>query len=221
MPARRPPPPIDKATITQEPPPAPTTATPAPEAVKATEQPDDQPEPIDNHTAKMLATLGDPKALRAAIDRDLVHADDRTREQVTDFFGRTAMGDRFIQASEITGISWLIVRSYCHHHPKIRDIYEFCQDIGKQTRQCRREMNLDHRGNVGVRSPIYYKGAVVGYVLKPSDKCLELALKGGDVEGKYADRSKTESTVKGIMYHIHGVDRTPVDKLERPDILDV
>ncbi len=230
MPGKRPPIPPENVTISQEPQPASEeqkgtegkmVESTTPETTTTPTTATDQPDTVDDHTARNLTLIGTPGALEHAIDMDLARSTRRTREQVVSFLQRTAMGDRFIEASETVGISWNQFRMLAYTHPKTMEIYEFCKDLGKPIRQCRREMELDRRGNIGVRSPVYYKGKVVGYVYKPSDKCLELALKGGDTTGKYADRQKVETTGQAVVYHIHGVERTPVEKLTRPKVLDV
>ncbi len=222
MPARRPPPPIDQATITQEQPPAPTTAsTITPEAVKATEVSPEASDGPSGEETRLLALLGDSEALKAEIDLDLANVKARTRGKIVNFLVRTAVGDRFIEAAESAGITWPSFGFYEGKYPLIRQIYTVSKVLGKSMRQCRREIELDRRGVKGIDKPVFYKGVQVATIKEYSDKCLELALKGGDTDGKYIDRSKVETTGQAVVYHIHGVDRTPVDKLERPDILDV
>lgn len=178
------------------------------------------PDTITADELRLLDTLGDLKTLQAVIDMDLVHADPRTRQQVARFLQITAGGVRFVKAAKAVKLRWPTLRGYCRWHPEIRALYDLGMKIGEEVRHCLREDEVDRRGVEGVRKPVRYKGVIVGHVTEYSDKCLELALKGGDTAGKYADRSKTESTVEGIVYHMHGIQRAPAEKVERQVILD-
>jgi len=136
----------------------------------------------------------------------LADVEPRARERLLTFFQRTAGGERFMQAIDGLDTSWPEVHMWLRKlGPVGRDLYEVAKECGHVMRQCKRETALDKRGVEGWEEPVRYKGDLVGYVRKFSDKCLELAVRAGD-PSKYADRQQLDVSGTIVRFDI-GIQR--------------
>ena len=154
------------------------------------------------HAAYLADNLKECKsALRGVLPDTKAH----TRNRVAEFLHLLSQGTTHRQATTETGLKFSELGILKAKHEGLEALWKAAVESGERIRQEIREEALDKRGVKGWEEPIYQGGKLVGHRRLFSDNCLELAVKGGDKEGKYSDKSTVKHEGAVIQFNITGV----------------
>ena len=147
----------------------------------------------------------DQKTMIAILRGVIPNTKPRVRERIAEYLNLLSRGHWHREAIKKAGASWAQINSCNAHYPPFMALYKACKTSGEDTRQAYREERLDRFALRGVLEPVFHKGKEIGKIRKYNPKYLEMALKGGDKEGKFIERKSVEHKGTVIQYHIHGV----------------
>jgi len=177
------------------------------------------PDDLSPEEAAFLAE--DLKSLKAALRPVLADTKPQVRTRVVKYIHLLSHGTTHRQASVETGLAFSELGLLKAKNELLELIWKAAVASGERVRQEIREEALDKRGVKGWDEPVFHKGSQCGVIHRFSDKCLEIAVKGGDKTGKFKDREAAGDQATQIHYHIHGVPErgsTPPEKRIDADV---
>jgi len=154
-------------------------------------------DPDDHSTEYHLLLASDLSALKDHLAGVLPQTAKMTRTRIAKYLHYLSLGYFHRAAAKRAKIKWASFATYCAKYPKLQALYRVCKDYGEDVRQALREEELHKRALQGFLEPVFQKGKKVGVIRKFNFKYLELALKGGDKDGKYVDRKQVEHSGSG------------------------
>ena len=158
---------------------------------------------LDKEQALLIAS--DLKSMNTALRGVLTDAKPRVCACIAEYLHLLSRGYYHRVAIQRSGAIWPQINSFKAHYPAFATLYDTCKESSEDVRQQLREETLDKRAMRGWLEPVYHKGVKCGVIRRFSDKCLEIAVKGGDKTGKFADKQKVEHEGQVIHYHLHNM----------------